>query len=236
MFLSQNPEWSFSPSSKRKLFQQKLYSYSLVFSSLRSRCCSTTCSILPSPMLSWSETHSTSPPMFNPRPPPTGLHLETKEWERETPYKHWSPAVSNPASALPRPQQAIPQPSPSTSPFRLNPTSTRPYHTQSCEEMEPGTWRRFPGRLNSHVSCPVNVRRAQPLPTGKKTGSYGTTVGKMGGDKGLEATAWRSGTGSCLGVWGVVIPLPSSGLMIWKTSRLKLYFLFLFSWSEAFHK
>lgn len=43
------------------------------------------------------------------------------------------------------------------------------------------------------MSCPVNVRRAQPLPTGKKTGSYGTTVGKMGGDKGLEATAWRSG-------------------------------------------
>lgn len=82
MFLSQNPEWSFSPSSERKLFQQKLYSYSLVFSSLRSRCCSTTCSILPFPMLSWSETHSTSPPMFNPRPPPTGLHLQTKEWER----------------------------------------------------------------------------------------------------------------------------------------------------------
>lgn len=128
MFLSQNPEWSFSPSSKRKLFQQKLYSYSLVFSSLRSRCCSTTCSILPSPMLSWSETHSTSPPMFNPRPPPTGLHWRRKsERERERLHTNISPqqSVILPQLSLAHSRQLVstvqpPNPPPPALPFHIS--------------------------------------------------------------------------------------------------------------------
>lgn len=51
----------------------------LFFSPLRSRCCSTICSILPSPLPSSSATRSTSPLTCNPRPPPIGLHPETKE-------------------------------------------------------------------------------------------------------------------------------------------------------------
>lgn len=52
-------------------------SYSLS-PSLRSRCCSTTYSILPSPMLSWRETRSISPRTFNPNTetlPSTTVHF-----------------------------------------------------------------------------------------------------------------------------------------------------------------
>lgn len=89
-------------------------------------------------------------------------------------------------------------------------------------------WRRFPGRLSSHASCPVcNVRGAEPLSASHRQDDKAFWEHSGKGWGGPEVTAWRGGTGSSpKHVWWCHLVSPFQTLVKWSQKPPAFFFFF----------